>query len=707
MNEIVSYSEADDGRLPPSGPPFRWQRLIPSLRRKWWILLLTTLPLVGGATYFTLTQKVSYVSRSTAWVRGKMRVADVGAYTEDGQTFFGTQIQLLQSDRLRERAMERLKATLPDLKTPKTEDGLVVLPVVRVIQAPKSSVFVMECSSPSAAYAKAYLDALMDEFLAYKKEVRTATSGDALASVSAQVYKQETELKLEQEKVTAFTKENNIALLEEDLRGGGGQLAQLNGQIAMLKLELQLLNASAVEKKAGLGALTNATDAPLNLEGAISLSPSSAASRLDFTSAQQQLEVLRIHREQMAAYLRPKHPKMVKLEEEIKRAEKIIEYYRTRNEEQIAASSESTRIRLKSLETAAKELAEKVGNANRKLSELERIRANIARQQSFYDRLLALLQGVDLNSSMNQEDVAVLERASEGRPPKRQDAIMIAGAGMAGIMAGLAIIFLLVRLDDRCDSLVELQGHFPEPVFGQIPEIELDAKTGLPPVLQENDPRHLLVESCRGLRSSLIFGAAPENRPKVIMITSAAPEEGKSTIAINLAQSLAQGGARVLLIDADLRRGHLHELLGLATDPGLAACIRDGGTLPGFTIATRVVGLDLIPRGRGSNDGGQLFLAPSFAKLLENARAAYDFVVVDSMPVFAADDTTTLAPMTDGVLFVVRRAHTSSRIAQEALSFLYQRRSKVLGIIFNRANSESPSYNYYKYSKYYKDATVD
>lgn len=702
--DLIPY---DDGSaMPaPASAPFSPRRFLAAFRRKWWILLITTILPTVGAFLFTRNQPVDYLSNATMWVRGKMRLADVGQYTEDVQNFFGTQIQLLQSDRLQSRAVARVKSLNPDLKEPKDELGRLLVPRVRVTQAPKSSVFGLESRSSSGDYAKAYLDALLDEFLLYKKEIRTATSGDALASVSSQVYKQETELKALHEKLSQFQRDNNMALLEETLRGGGSQLALLNAQISMLQLDLRLLDATEVEKGAGVGA-NGETNAPASTAfGLPGLSSAPQAPQTQLLSTRQQLQMLIAQRDELAVNLKPKHPKIVKLNEEITRAARLAVFLEDQNQEQLKAAREAASIRIKSLQETATELAGKVGDANRRMAELERIRTDISRQQSFYERLLALLQGVDLNSSLNQEDFSVLERATEPRTAKSQAAIMTAGAGVAGLFLGLGILFLLARLDDRCDSMAELRARFPEPVFGQVPEMSGSDAKGLLPVLQVDDSRHLFVEACRNLRSSLLYASNPANRPKVILVTSAVPNEGKSTIAANLAMTLAMGGAKVLFLDADTRRGHVHQLLNTPAEPGLTDCLRNGGDLNRYLQSTSLPTLFLLPRGSRSNQAGEMFLGAAFDRLLQDARQQYDFVVVDTIPVFAADDTSTLAPKADGVLFVVRREFTSSRLAQEALELLYQRQTKVLGIVFNRVNSRSSSYGYYKYSEYYADNT--
>jgi Mrp family chromosome partitioning ATPase len=119
---------------------------------------------------------------------------------------------------------------------------------------------------------------------------------------------------------------------------------------------------------------------------------------------------------------------------------------------------------------------------------------------------------------------------------------------------------------------------------------------------------------------------------------------------------------------------------------------------------TALPNLSLIPGGEPTTDSSELFLSSAFDQLLQEVQKQFDFVVIDSAPVFAADDATTLAPKMDGVLFVVRGSYTRASLARQALELLYQRQAKVLGLIFNRANSRTGSYSYYKYADYYQSA---
>jgi Mrp family chromosome partitioning ATPase len=114
-----------------------------------------------------------------------------------------------------------------------------------------------------------------------------------------------------------------------------------------------------------------------------------------------------------------------------------------------------------------------------------------------------------------------------------------------------------------------------------------------------------------------------------------------------------------------------------------------------------------LPRGQTAQNSGELFLSEKCDRLLAQMREQYDCVILDSIPVFAADDTTSLAPKVDGVLFVMRNKFTSADTARHALELLYERQAKIMGLVFNRANSASRSYKYYKYAKYYHEETKD
>jgi capsular exopolysaccharide synthesis family protein len=229
-------------------------------------------------------------------------------------------------------------------------------------------------------------------------------------------------------------------------------------------------------------------------------------------------------------------------------------------------------------------------------------------------------------------------------------------------------------------------------------------KNGAPlALLQDHDDRHIYAESYRSLRSALLFLAVDGARPQVLLITSAVPNEGKSTITSNLARALALGGSRVLLIDGDMRKGHLHDLLGLHSKPGLADLLRQSGDPHQFIQTNSLANFSFIARGAVPSNPGDLFLNSNFEKILAQLRQEFDYILIDSSPVFAADDATTLAPKVDGTLFVVRSRFSRARAVREALNMLNQRQARVLGLVLNRADATARSYHYYNYAAYHAE----
>jgi len=264
----------------------------------------------------------------------------------------------------------------------------------------------------------------------------------------------------------------------------------------------------------------------------------------------------------------------------------------------------------------------------------------------------------------------------------------------------LIVLFLLDRADDRLASSSEMIEQFTEPILGQIPDVA-DSRTlqGLP-LLQEEDERFMFAEAFRSLRSSLIF-MPNQTELKTLIITSAIPNEGKSTVASNLAITMSNAGAKVLLVDADLRRGDIAALFDTDGRQGLSNVLR--GEVPWRTCIQEVRNrrLHIIPRGPVTNQSGELLLKPIVPKLLEEWKSTYDLVIFNTAPILATDDTPTLAPNFDGTLMVIRASFTSARLTRNALNSLYQRQVNVLGLIMNCVDTELPDYYYYRYPKYY------
>ncbi|NBV21219.1 MAG: hypothetical protein EBS05_04760 [Proteobacteria bacterium] len=665
----------------------RIDRYLRFLARKWWLVALTIILCVAGQAYIALNEPTEYSSFARMMVGGKMKLPDSGLFSEESMNFFGTQIELMQSEKIKERAHAAVKAAQPDLNRATVQ--------LQVTQIRRTSIFQLKATSLDGAYAQAFLNALVDEYLAYKKEMRVVASDDTLASLTTKLLQQEKELKGEQDKLHLFKKDNNVALLQEMGSAAGNYLARLTTQLSDLQVEEKVLAALTAEENVANQIKARGSESKV-------VNDSTTAGILppaDYLTAKQQVQLLKFQREEWGQFMRPEHPKMVKLGEDIARVEKLIEVYHQQSRDQLESARRSVRLRMTSVENAILTWEAKVLEANTRMADFDQHKANLARSQALYDQLLRLLQNVDVNKNLEPESIVTLERATLATA-MNQLPLKLSVAATVGLLLGLGLLVIWERSDDRLSSLNEFKEQFEETVVAQVPQVPgVSRRKPLRPI-RADDERSIFAESIRHVYSSLQFVDAAGRGPKYLLVTSAVPAEGKSTVAANLAVTMALAGERVLLIDTDLTRGGLHETFGAPVSPGLVELFSQQLPFEKVAVTAGHPNLHLIPRGQSHALAHSFFLNPAHCQQLKTWGEGYDYVIFDSAPLFAGADAVTLAPQMDGVFMVVRCRYSRAGLLTQALESLYQRRAKVLGVVFNRSDAGSDAYYQYGYKAY-------
>jgi capsular exopolysaccharide synthesis family protein len=691
------FMGAPDNYLAPAST-FFVRKFLAALRKRWWVPVISLVLFLGVATGYLLWAPPTYVSHANLWETEKVRLPGGDLFSENSQDDIGNHTELIKSDTMNQLTLARLQTVLTN-GIPRDKDGKPLKVKLAVKQAGKSSVFEVEASGSNPAFVQVYLDTLMNQYIEYRKNIQKLISGDTLASISDQVLRLEQELKANQNALTTFEQSNNLAILQEEGTVAGGYLERLQTQLSDYKLESQLLQATALENGTNGSGTTNFTASPVDSIGGQSGAPSAVSTARD--SALQQLEMLKIERQMLKKYPLVNDSKIVGLDEDIQKNQKLIEMYNVRIQEQLAEARHSLLMKSNSVQASIKEWEAKVVDANARIAQADQLKLNVSRTQSLYDRLVTLLQNVDISRNINQDTLAVLDPATPATRSYTLESSIMALALMGGLAGGLGIVLLLAVRDDRFTSVIEVNATFGDAVVGLLPEMAQTDEAAMS-VLEPNDPRYMFAESYRSLRSALLFQPIEGERPKVLLITSTLPDEGKSTIAANLARTMALAGSRVLLVDADLRKGHLHEMLGMQCAPGLVELLRQPDNLDRVIQRNSLQNFAFLSRGKDRDLTSDSFLDGAFDQILARMRREFDYVIIDSSPVFAADDASTLAPKVDGTLFVVRSNFTSARQIREALELLQHRQARVLGLVFNRANASARSYHYYKYAAYHQ-----
>jgi tyrosine-protein kinase Etk/Wzc len=190
---------------------------------------------------------------------------------------------------------------------------------------------------------------------------------------------------------------------------------------------------------------------------------------------------------------------------------------------------------------------------------------------------------------------------------------------------------------------------------------------------------------------------------QVQVVTSAVPGDGKTTFTVNFAITLAIAGHRVLIVDADMRRGNIHSFFKMEREGGLAEILSGESHWTDVLRDTPVPSLKLIATGKMPNNPGELLMGPVTRQLIEEVRGQFEYIIFDCPPLTAIDDTFALINLSDGVLFVVRAGQTSMRFARNATAAVQQRGSRVYGVVLNGITTDNPYYYYnHYYHSYYK-----
>jgi len=665
------------------------------LRRRWWVLALTLSAGLLWQAWTLATAAPVFISAGQMMVAPRVNIPESGVM-EEGAQFYGTQIRLMMSPEVGARARARVRAMQPDL----AESGAGL----DVQQIPKTSIFSLSARGPEPAYAQAWLNAVMDEFIRFKDEMRQDTSDKTLASITEQLLRLEKELEQHETDLFAFQKANDVVVVQEQGSTAGQYLVGLEKELADMNKELQLLEMLSLDQRLSDSPAPSSGGAEGNADDS-SAAIAAAGPEQDYLKVRQELQLKKNELQELSKFLKPRHPKVIGLQEEIAQQETLLSIYREQSLQQLKTRREALTIKAANTTKLIEEWSKKALAANETIAEFRRLQANVERTKNTYDRLAEMARSLDMSSSLSQGTIQILQRATPAAQLRTGRLEALLKGALAGFALGCAILFLLDRIDDRVNSFTELKDQFEEQVLGQIPR-EAGAAKRLA-LLQQNDSRQIYSEAFRNIRSSLLYMAIEGERPRVLAITSAIPGEGKSTIALNLAITMAFAGSRVLIVDADMRKGVLHEDLAASHTPGLSELLSRQHAWRDLLQKTPYPGLDYIPRGKSAPHVGELLISPAAELFVRETKEAYDYVIFDTPPVLAADDTPSLAPKMDGVIMVMRASYTSSRMTQSSLDILYHRQVNVLGMVFNFIDTNLPDYYHYQYYRSYYDTPTE
>jgi polysaccharide biosynthesis transport protein len=401
--------------------------------------------------------------------------------------------------------------------------------------------------------------------------------------------------------------------------------------------------------------------------------------------------------QQKLAVFKPAFPAMAELRNQIKELDRQVQT-------EVAAIKDSIESQYVAAKQEEEDLAAQLVSVKSEVVEQRNrsIQYNILQREvdtnrSLYDGLLQRYKEIGVAGGVGTNNISIVDRASIPIFPRSPNLLINLALSLAGgLLLGVLLAIGLDFLDDSFKTPEDVEREIGMAVIGIVPL----PKPGFAVEEELADARSAMAEAYRSLRTGLQF-ATSEGLPKTLLVTSSKPSEGKTTTTISLAQSLAQIGLQVLLIDGDLRNASIHKRLRCTNEVGLSNYL-SGAKHPDEVVqSTETEGLVLITSGPLPPNPAELLTGPRLPSLLALATQSFDIVLIDGPPVMGLADAPLLATTVQGTLLVVAANETRKNTVKVALKRLQYARANILGILLNKFNAKETGYGYgYGYGDY-------
>src|ERR1700716_473255 len=433
---------------------------------------------------------------------------------------------------------------------------------------------------------------------------------------------------------------------------------------------------------------------------------------------------LKIQIADLSTQFGPSYPKIAQLNNQLKEIDHQLQSETNKAVDHLNGRYQAALQRENMLRASFEKQKQAANKLNESAIEYSILKRDVDSNRTLYEGLLEKLKEAGVTAGLRSNNFRIINAARVPTSPSEPNIPRnLSFALVLGIISGVGLAFLLENMDNTVRTPEQAQAISGLPSLGMIPlgskstnrgatgkRLAVTASKEVVETVTQVPPQSQMAESYRALRTSLLLSnlGAP---PKVIMVTSARPQEGKTTTSINTAIVLAQKGVRVLLVDADLRRPSIHKTLGMGPRSGLSNVLTGSATIQ-QTITTSPVlpNLFILPAGTPPPNPAELLASSNMRDLIVELRGLYDHIVIDTPPTLSVTDAVVLSPRADATILVIRSGQTTKQALRRARDILTQVNAHVAGVLLNAVDLTSPDYYYYyeyqgKYGQYYHEDT--
>lgn len=699
------------------------QRYLQVLLKRKWLILSTLAVVLGAVSVWTFTRIKIYRAGATVLVERRApqvlgsevrEVVDtsMGNYWRNKE-YMETQRQVLTSKRIALLVTEQLhlatndkfwgpggSASSSSKKKPSAQDAArMLLGIVNAKPVRDANILEISVEHPdpdlAAKIANTYARVYKEQSIEYKL---SSTSG-AVKWLANQLDDLKKQLEKAEMALHEFKKKNNIVSVS------------LEDRQTLISRKIEKLNDALTEiglKRMALAAQRKQIIAAKKVDPT-QVAVSSVMDDLTIRSLKTSLvEENRKYVALRARYL-DRHPLVLEQKAQLDAVRKDLEREIANTLSGVESKFREVKDNEAKLAAALQTAKDEALDLNKREVDYQRLKRTQENTAKLYTLVLTRMKESDLSAQLRVSNIRLLDKATAPRiavKPRVHLNLMI--GALLGLLLGIGLAFLVDMLDntvksqedvDRVPGLVflGLMQRIPGSITGRrghrpAPNPDLD-------LIVHRNPKSPVAEACRAVRTNIMF-ASTGREMKTIVVTSPGPKEGKTTTAVSVAIAMAQAGARVLIVDTDMRRPRMHRIFQVPGEEGLTSVLVGDGRIADVIKRTEVPGLDVLPCGHVPPNPAELCQSPQFREVLDQLAGMYDRVVLDSPPVMVVTDAAVLATICDGVLLVARTGFTSKTGLLETARQIGDVGGHLLGCVLNDMDLEKGGHGYYRYRRY-------
>mgnify|MGYP001594153275 FL=1 len=497
------------------------------------------------------------------------------------------------------------------------------------------------------------------------------------------------------EELQAFGSRHDIISLDEKENVTMLRLTELNE--ALTKAESERMTKEALYRQTGSKHIDSL---PAILENKLIM---------DLKQAYIQLEAQYM---KLSETFKPEYPEMVRLKSQMETIQRRLEGEISKVTAGIKNDYESSLRRESLLRQAFDQQKGRAMEMKEKAIQYNILKREADTNREIYKGLLQRMKEAGVSAGIMASNIQIVDQAELPRVPyKPNKKLNLLLAAVVGLFLGIGLAFFFEYLDNTVKTPEDVEQLIRLPSFGMVPEISngrrrrLEKGTSYPvELITFGHPKSVLSEAYRNIRTSILLSFS-EKPPKKIAISSPNPAEGKTTTVINTAIALSQTGAKVVIVDSDMRKPRVHKIFDVEKENGmgLSSFLSGHAELGALIKKTEIPNLFYIPAGPIPPNPSELVGSILFKSMMKSLGERFDHIVLDSPPVLGFADSIIISSCVDGVILVALGGRTSRETLQRAKEALYQVNAKILGVVINRVNIHRSDYGYYyyRYHSYY------